>query len=1360
VPTRRLTVNSAVLLAMLLLLGSGGLFAQQRPYPKADLTPLQVDSLRSAIQEVGNRAIIGFKPAYADRGMLDDGRAAMDQPEVRIMAESLRPMGVMIIKQFEIIPAAVVTIDPSRLGDLLAHPNIEYVQPDRLYELIQPVDPEVVDSISSVTDTVQTVPWGIRRTRSDSAWTVTKGAGAKVGIIDTGIDYHHPDLNVIAGFNAITDKTEQDDWSDNSPTCGFKHGTHVAGSVAALDNDFGVVGVAPESELYAIRVFDPENAGIGGCYARAADIVNAIQWSTTNEMDVINLSLGSCCPNGAERDAMVASYAAGVVIVLAAGNSSSTVGFPAGFSQGVAVSATDSLDVLAGFSNYGPEIEVTGPGVSVLSTYGPSSYVRAGGTSMASPHAAGVATLIRAASPNLSAPDVREILRNTADDIGSGGYDQNYGWGMVDSYEAVKSVDTASFALAASPGRIFLHAEPAGSPVNDSLKIQLLGKTGSITWHASADSSWLTLSADSGTVSDSVPVFIGFSADPSGRPAGIYNDFITITGNAENSPITPRVRFSVTPKIVVSDTTEIKSELRSTDTPLRPAYGGEAKLVERVRFLLKDTGAEQKLDIVVLSDTTHDAPLFNPVIRIVKPDGEDISDLVFHGAWFGLGNQPMLHGITIPAGEGDHYIEVASGSDQYSGKGFVVKVREHAPILSVQGYSPSAANAIRSKEHGPTQEQKINVISVCSDNCEPITFTVSTSTPWLSVSPGSGSISVSESSVSFPPNWGDLSDESNKQGQSQANDTWLRDQNSEMLLNSGIEADVTGPELTIQANPIGLSEGWHSGSVFITDSGGWLPPFRYPIKLLVYSKVVDIVAESSDDRLLGPWEIATDNDPTLGARGIIADYVKGVVSVELQGDGIHEVNEDTPVDLSGLYGLASKSVSEMYMGTDANEVHTANLLTGVTEKLADIPALPYFMGKSLTGGLYATTCTGDAYKVQADGAVESFGSGISGRCLGDVVHNPADNNVYIARPFDGSGISVLKEDGEAVGEVANRIPQPMSLTVASDGTIFVGTMSGELWKYSPNSGPSEGQFLAYSPSIDWSGRGGYMSGVTIADDWLLISASNSVGAGSGQGEIYRYPLDGIGPREGIIIINMEVDSIVNLLPVSLAKTVPGEPFRISLDLSIGSALAADSPLGSYTVQLKWWEGFVDLLDGLNSISPGTFHTAPSSLTTDLCDYWNSSCEYNVQLTGTESEGRSSGSFSLVNLEMRVNEHISSLPLEDQPEILPIDISTLEVLNLENTSLMPKVIVVPSGICFGKNYIGDVTLDSQISPADVTQILRKTLNLSAASGVDLDMGDTTGDGNIGIGDAIDVLRNTVGLPTGGSRVGKPPIEKCD
>jgi subtilisin len=226
-----------------------------------------------------------------------------------------------------------------------------------------------------------------------------------------------------AGPPAREGSTDPADWND-----GYGHGTHCAGIVAALNNEAGVVGVAPGARLHAVKVLGDSGFGY------TSDIIQGLEWCAKNHVQVASLSLGGGGSTSLQQ-ACDAAFAAGVLLVAAAGNSSGPVSFPAGYPSVVAVSATDSKDQLAYFSNFGPEIALGAPGVEIYSTYKGGSYTTMSGTSMACPHVTGTAALVWAAGA-ASNTAVRDTLTGAAEDLGTVGRDPSFGYGLVDARNA------------------------------------------------------------------------------------------------------------------------------------------------------------------------------------------------------------------------------------------------------------------------------------------------------------------------------------------------------------------------------------------------------------------------------------------------------------------------------------------------------------------------------------------------------------------------------------------------------------------------------------------------------------------------------------------------------------------------------------------------------------------------------------------------------------------------------------------------------------------------------------------------------------------------------------------------------------
>ncbi|MBI5671144.1 MAG: S8 family serine peptidase [Chloroflexi bacterium] len=325
------------------------------------------------------------------------------------------------------------TLSPTQLAALRNDPRVAYIEPNQVWTIQQG----------------QTIPTGIRRIFATSNanldidgrddWRVD----VDVAVIDTGIATHS-DLNVVRRVNCVS-------WlpwvasCSNGGTDGNGHGTHVAGTIAALDNGIGPVGVAPGARLWAVRVLNNQGSGYTNQIIAGIDFVTA----NAASIEVANMSLGCECTSQAQADAISRSINAGVVYVVAAGNSDKNASTfsPANHPDVVTVSAladfnglpgggaastcrADQDDTLADFSNWGSLVEIAAPGVCIYSTWLNGGYNTISGTSMASPHAAGAAALLASVNNPANKTDVLNI-RATLVNTG------NFNW-MDDSGDGIK----------------------------------------------------------------------------------------------------------------------------------------------------------------------------------------------------------------------------------------------------------------------------------------------------------------------------------------------------------------------------------------------------------------------------------------------------------------------------------------------------------------------------------------------------------------------------------------------------------------------------------------------------------------------------------------------------------------------------------------------------------------------------------------------------------------------------------------------------------------------------------------------------------------------------------------------------------
>ncbi|PIR46458.1 MAG: hypothetical protein COV07_04125 [Candidatus Vogelbacteria bacterium CG10_big_fil_rev_8_21_14_0_10_45_14] len=384
----------------------------------------------------------------------------------------VRAFGATVTHSYSIIPAVAAEIPASAIEGLSHNPSVTLIEEDHQ-----------VEATAITYDIEYSNAWGVERVESGVAHeSGYKGQGVKIGIIDSGINYNHPDLapNYKGGYDFY--------YYDLDPMDVYGHGTHVAGTACARDNDvgsvnpkLGVVGVAPECDLYSLRVLNEDGVGY------ESDIISAIEWSLGREvtllpwgstlgtttqgipMDVVNLSLGSSqAYSEASEQAFTEAESEGLTIVAAAGNSGNRAGkgtntiYPANYDSVIAVGATKQGDSRASFSSTGPNVELVAPGESVYSTWNDSSsysnpqpvcgvlegcYKYGSGTSMATPHVTGVAALLIGSGlvhdnnhNGRINDEVRSLMQSTAIDLGASGRDDKYGFGLVNVNNALSAV--------------------------------------------------------------------------------------------------------------------------------------------------------------------------------------------------------------------------------------------------------------------------------------------------------------------------------------------------------------------------------------------------------------------------------------------------------------------------------------------------------------------------------------------------------------------------------------------------------------------------------------------------------------------------------------------------------------------------------------------------------------------------------------------------------------------------------------------------------------------------------------------------------------------------------------------------------
>ncbi|QIZ65937.1 S8 family peptidase [Geobacillus subterraneus] len=354
-----------------------------------------------------------------------------------------------VTKRFDVIPAVAATVPITAVELLRRWPGVDYVQQDTTVA----IDRQVID-------------WGVEKTKASVMHPQgVTGKGVKIAILDTGVDPSHPDLRVAGGVCLLSScpHSYQD---DNG------HGTHVAGIIAAKDNEIGTVGVAPDASIYAVKVLDRYGEG------NVSAVLSGIEWAIEHDIDIINLSLAAPEDAPALKAAIQKAYESGILVVAAAGNNGyangagDTVEYPAKYDSAIAVAAVNKENVRLPYSATGPAIEVAAPGEDVYSTVPVAldrdgvrdGYTRMSGTSMAVPFVSGVLALYKQQYPERTNLELRQMLRGRALDLGAAGKDPWYGYGLVQAVSNQAPELTVKL-LSVKKGEVAFSVTPTGNAV-------------------------------------------------------------------------------------------------------------------------------------------------------------------------------------------------------------------------------------------------------------------------------------------------------------------------------------------------------------------------------------------------------------------------------------------------------------------------------------------------------------------------------------------------------------------------------------------------------------------------------------------------------------------------------------------------------------------------------------------------------------------------------------------------------------------------------------------------------------------------------------------------------------------------------
>jgi thermitase len=410
---------------------------------------------------------------------------------------------------------------------LATDPRVEYAELDYLaHAAIVP------------NDTHYSQQWGLARIDAPGAWDVLLDRGAleetgniTIAVLDTGVDLNHPDLDakIVQGYDfANNDSVAQDDHG---------HGTHVAGIAAAETNNHkGVAGVSWGARIMPVKVLDENGSG------PYSDVAQGILFACDHGAAIINMSLGGNEPSSTLQDAVEQAHADGCLMVAAAGNTGGYgLLYPARYPETMAVAATDEDDHRAGFSSYGAEVDVAAPGVSIFSTYWDDSYTYISGTSMSTPHVAGLAALIWSVDPELTNSEVESVIETAATDLGSPGWDPYYGFGRIDARRAVE--DAVPPTLTVSHHSMLFLADATTEPLPQTLLVGNEAFHQDLTWDAveMPDEPWLDLEPLAGQAAAGQHGEISVSVGKNGLEPGTYEAVIEVSSTTPDVVGSPQV---------------------------------------------------------------------------------------------------------------------------------------------------------------------------------------------------------------------------------------------------------------------------------------------------------------------------------------------------------------------------------------------------------------------------------------------------------------------------------------------------------------------------------------------------------------------------------------------------------------------------------------------------------------------------------------------------------------------------------------------------------------------------------------------------------------------------------------------------
>jgi len=455
--------------------------------------------------------------------------------------------GLTVLEDFASLRAARLAVPEgeewSYVDKLNNHPLVKYAEPNYLAQATG-------DDSLYPDDTDWLRQWNIRRVAAPEAWALSTGkAEIVVAVVDSGVDAAHPDLteNLLPGYDFVN--------HDADPNDDYGHGTHVTGILSArLNNNIGVAGMAQDTSILPLKVLNHSGTG------SYANISAAIQYATDSGASIISLSLGGESPSAVLQQAVTNAHDAGVVMVASAGNQGrSGVYYPARYPEVLAIAATGHYDRWLSYSNRGAEVDLAAPGGTAADpiwSTAPGGYGWEYGTSMATPHVAGAAALMRAKNPTLSPDEIAGILRQTADKVGQhtyvGGRNIYMGFGRLNAAQALRHALPPS--LVVDPEQLVFLGDRQHAPAAQRLLLSNESYR-PLQWQAEKISggSWLNLIPPlTGSISYQDPDRLNALASTGALGYGVHQGsvrFSSTTPGAQGLPFNTPIILSLVPEL-------------------------------------------------------------------------------------------------------------------------------------------------------------------------------------------------------------------------------------------------------------------------------------------------------------------------------------------------------------------------------------------------------------------------------------------------------------------------------------------------------------------------------------------------------------------------------------------------------------------------------------------------------------------------------------------------------------------------------------------------------------------------------------------------------------------------------------------